>query len=61
MKGFFKKSKVCRAAPNFSMGRTYASKGARTVREGAVGNVITTFWMWITRAGRLPHAFGRRR
>ncbi len=35
-------------------GEPCALKGASTVRRGAVGNVITTVRMWITRAGRLP-------
>jgi hypothetical protein len=36
-------------------GEPGALKGASPVRGGAVGNVITTVWMWITRAGRLLH------
>jgi hypothetical protein len=37
-----------------------APKGARRVREGGAGNVITTVWMWITRADSLLHARARR-
>ena len=40
MKRTFKKSKVCRAAPNFGVGRTCAWKRASTVREGAERNVL---------------------
>jgi hypothetical protein len=40
---------------NYLPGEPCALKGASTVRRGAVGNVITTVRMWITRAGRLPY------
>ena len=39
-------------------GEPDALKGASPVRRGAVGNVITTVRMWITRAGRLPDLVG---
>jgi hypothetical protein len=31
-------------------------KGTRPVREGLVGNAITTVWMWRTRADQLLHS-----
>jgi hypothetical protein len=39
-------------------GEPDALKDASPVRRGAVGNVITTVRMWITRAGRLPDLVG---
>ncbi len=39
MKRISKKSKVCRAAPNFGVGRMYALKDARTVWGREVGTV----------------------